>query len=144
MPNSTQLAWTWQGDSIIITTAEQAAREPAVIRVYDVRDLHMAGGSYDTGPVFDECFGPPPHPKVGLFGGRGVSDEDARYDDVIKLITTTVAPESWRDAGGTLGSASVVDGRLIITQTAEHHRQVAHLLDSLRTHWGDQWPEPLE
>lgn len=144
VPNTTQLAWMWQGDAILITTADQAAREPAVIRVYDVRDLDLPATTYDSGPVFDGCFGSPQQPQIGLFSGREISKADARYDDVIKLITTTVAPETWRDAGGTLGSASVADGRLIITQTGENQRQVAHLLDHLRTHGGDEWPEPLE
>src|SRR5882757_5686521 len=46
---------------------------------------------------------------------------------IIKLIETTVAPESWRDSGGTQGSVSDFQGMLIISQTETNHQKIADL-----------------
>jgi hypothetical protein len=58
------------------------------------------------------------------------------HDDMVKelvdTIKTTVAPESWRDAGGQIGSLRELDGKLIINQTQDNQRAVATLLDLLR------------
>jgi hypothetical protein len=55
-----------------------------------------------------------------------------REDELTRLITETVAPESWRDAGGTEGSIRLLNGYMIVTQSGENHAQVATLLGQLR------------
>ena len=47
---------------------------------------------------------------------------------ILRLITENVAPDSWRDSGGTIGSDREVAGLLIITQTPENLAAVADLL----------------
>jgi hypothetical protein len=48
------------------------------------------------------------------------------------LITDTIEPDSWRDAGGTVGSISELAGLLIITQTPKAHERIANLLGQVR------------
>ena len=61
-----------------------------------------------------------------------------RYDDQVKnlvdTIKTTIAPDSWRDAGGQIGSVRELNGLLIITQTQDNQRAVATLLQQLASH----------
>src|SRR5439155_2391569 len=53
-------------------------------------------------------------------------------EEITALITQTVAPDSWRDAGGTIGSVRELQGQLIVTQTPENQRLLQGLLEQLR------------
>jgi hypothetical protein len=46
-------------------------------------------------------------------------------------IKSTVAPDSWREYGGTTGVARVLNGQLIVNQTAENQEHIAALLTEL-------------
>jgi hypothetical protein len=50
-----------------------------------------------------------------------------------KLIVETVDPDSWRDAGGSIGAIREFSGLLIITHTVEGHEQILRLIEQLRT-----------
>ena len=73
----------------------------------------------------------------GLFAGNGQQNAQQEkgptrqelVDQIIKLITDTVAPDSWRDAGGSVGSIKELSGQLIVTQTPENQRQLTNLLE---------------
>lgn len=58
------------------------------------------------------------------------------FESLIELITSVIAPESWRDAGGTQGEAVPfhTDGvlALVITQTEAVHEQLESLFTDLR------------
>ena len=49
---------------------------------------------------------------------------DAAINQLIKLITQHVAPESWRDAGGTVGMLSLTGTRLSITNSRAALRDI--------------------
>src|SRR5205823_14256259 len=71
----------------------------------------------------------------GGAGGAGAEQQVTRQqlvDNITKLITETVAPDSWRDAGGTVGSLRELQGQLIVTQTPENQRLLTGLLEQLR------------
>jgi general secretion pathway protein D len=72
-------------------------------------------------------FGPGSGPG-GLKGGNG-----ADFDDLINLITSTIAPQSWDSAGGA-GSIAPFETNLtlVVSQTQEVHEQIADLLNQLR------------
>jgi general secretion pathway protein D len=77
-------------------------------------------------------FGGPPAPLgagPGGLGGFGQPD----FDSLIELITTTVAPSSWEDAGGP-GSIKEFETNLtlVVSNTRDVHDQIADLLEQLR------------
>jgi len=103
------LTWTIHADVLLITTTEQA-ETMLTIRVHDVADL------------------------VTFRDAEGELWED--YDALIDSITSTIAAETWCDvggpgsiSGGTFGTAKV----LTVSQTYPIHRQIAELLEQLRT-----------
>ena len=49
------------------------------------------------------------------------------------LIQDMIAPDSWRDAGGTTGAISVFDNRLVVIQTPQNQEKVQAFLKQLRT-----------
>jgi hypothetical protein len=51
--------------------------------------------------------------------------------ELVDLIKTVVAPDTWRDNGGTVGAIRVLNGQLIVNQTLENHDQLAGLLTEL-------------
>lgn len=76
-----------------------------------------------------------------LFGGGGSmpSADDAagrvftqRMELLIKLLTDTVSPDTWRDNGGNVGTIQSLGHRLVITQTDVNHDRIAQLLEDLR------------
>ena len=136
------------GGAIVISSDEDAARFIET-RLYDVQDLVRA--HYD----FRRRLGwePPADDRLtgGTAGGSGggsgagsgggslfgMSPSAAEpYEQAIetltRMITEYVAPESWRDNGGTLGSVRDFNGRLMITATPDMHDDIAALLELLR------------
>jgi type II secretory pathway component GspD/PulD (secretin)/tetratricopeptide (TPR) repeat protein len=59
-------------------------------------------------------------------------DRERRVQQIIDLIQTTVAPESWRDLGGTVGTIKEINGQLVVTENSAAHREISNLLGKLR------------
>ena len=69
---------------------------------------------------------------VRAYDVRDVLAKEAQMTDLVKLITSTVAPDSWRDAGGSVGVILPTRNKLIVTQTPMNHRQIRSVLQMLR------------
>jgi hypothetical protein len=54
-------------------------------------------------------------------------------DSLIKNLSTTVDPDSWRDAGGTVGSINELGGILIVTQTPGNLAKIEKFLHDLES-----------
>ncbi len=76
-----------------------------------------------------------------LFGGSGGGQNDdddlgQNQEDplqpIIQLIQQTIDPESWREAGGNVGTIQALNQQIIITQTTSAHAQIRDLLKQLR------------
>jgi beta-lactamase regulating signal transducer with metallopeptidase domain len=104
--------------AVVVGTADQVTNE--VTRVYDVSDLVMAH----------------PEPAPGAFGGGGGGGGPVLMPDDVaqltRLIVSTVQPDTWRDAGGSLGSITSFKGKLVIKSSESVHKEVAQLLEMLR------------
>jgi hypothetical protein len=106
----TSLGWTGLNGLIHISTREELnSAKYQTVQIYDVIDL------------------------VGQPLGNGdykISDDVVR--NLTTIITATVAPDTWRDTGGTIGAIREFNGMLIITQITEHHREIRNLLARIR------------
>ena len=130
-----------------------------VTRVYDIRDLIINIPDFTDAPDFDlnstsnsqsqsrkAAAGSAAAAAAaagggdGLFGGSGAGTtarKPARpatelVDDITKLITETVASDSWKDTGGSVGAIQELQGQLIVTQTPENQPPLVNLLEQLR------------
>jgi hypothetical protein len=125
-----KLAYRADDDVIFLSTAENLARE-TVVRIYDVRDLITY--DHDLRERMNRLL----DLEGNLFQSREAKPAESQakkpdsVDALVRLITETIDPDSWRDAGGTTGSIREFGGRLIIIQTAEAHTQITALLDKL-------------
>ena len=129
-------------DGVIVVTSVKDLSRYTFVRSYDVRDI--VDEATTPVPVFPPAppFGlwaapttnpaPPPGSAGVCFQGAPVTPRQERVDVLCRLITETVAPDSWRDAGGILGAVYEFGGRLVVLQTSENHRQVRSLLYQLR------------
>jgi len=99
-------------DGLLIITTPEEAENKSSVRVYPVADLLH-----------------PPRPS--LFSAR--NDVSESYDELIELITSTIAMDSWSDVGGA-GSIEPLPSQraLVISQTNEAQQDVANLLCAVR------------
>jgi len=117
-----------------------------ITRVYDIRDLleDYAGRSGTSKIV--------PPTRIGetkanvMAGGPGGGESNPLFgqsspkstaptslaDQMLKLVTDTVAHESWRDNGGSIGAIRIIYGQMVVSQTAENQAMIADLLTQLR------------
>jgi hypothetical protein len=96
-------------------------------------------GSYGGAP------GMPGGMMAGMGGGYGgyVSERDQRARQLITILTTNVDDQSWQTATNPpldennrpqpgRGVISEYDGLIVVTQTAQTHRKIEHVLEMLR------------
>jgi hypothetical protein len=100
---------------------------------YDIRDLLVA--PLEPAPL--SAVQGQSQGGVGLFGGPADADHTkaerlARITSLLDSIKACVAPDSWRDNGGSIGSIRELDGQLLVTQTRATHALVAKFLAGLR------------
>jgi type II secretory pathway component GspD/PulD (secretin) len=122
--------------------AQRAADVEIVTRVYDVSDMIWRVVDYPAPPQSNDSSsgggggGGGQSLYGGGGGGGGNSDANASridaVDSFLKLVQDTIDPTSWRNNGGTIGAIRELSGNLIVTQTAENHRDIASLLKQLR------------
>jgi len=99
---SLDLTWTVRGEAVLITTPEKA-----------------------EGRLRTECY--PIHKLVDVHGQSPPTAED-----LIEIVTTTVAPETWNDVGGR-GSIGMYRNVLVVSQTDRVQEKIARLLKDLST-----------
>jgi general secretion pathway protein D len=138
-----KLAYTIDEGVITISTEEDLSKN-VVTRVFDIRDLIINIPDFDQAPDFNITQSNTGGGRGGgggggsLFGGGGNQNDQQGptrqelVDSIIKLIQDTVASESWKDNGGTVGSLRELSGQLIVTQTPENQHQLVKLLEQLR------------
>ena len=97
-----------------------AAINPSVLAQVPSRVGGAGGGATSNMPM---GFGP------GGLGGGNAAD----FDSIINLITQTVVPKSWQDAGGQ-GTIAQFETNLslVVSQTQEVHEEIVDLLEQLR------------
>jgi hypothetical protein len=115
---SGRVAFAGDGDAVVITTAEALGRRPPVVRVYDVGDMAVV----ETGQP----------PTFGGVAGGPMNAPTTVADELESLVEETVAPDSWRNSGGSVGHVQHFAGRLVVVQTLENHRHIERLLEQLR------------
>ena len=92
-------------NTLLITSAE-AAKNYLTVRVYNVRDFAQPLSHLPNRPA-------------------------GEYDEIIDVVTSTIAPISWEGAGGA-GSADSLAGTLVVSQTEEVHERLTNLLSMLK------------
>jgi hypothetical protein len=88
-------------DGVIEISTTEALDRQTEIKVYEVRDL---------------------------LDPRAI---EKKGETLSTMISLSIAPNSWKDAGG-IGGIKFTDGKLVITQTRENHQAIQNLLDGLR------------
>ena len=109
-------------DNVIYVSTDDDVASQMELRVYDVRDL-IEGERALRGPGLDE--------RDPSDRSPAAQERVELTDELLKLVTDTVAPQSWRDSGGA-ASINVFYGRLFIRQTWENHQLVEAALTLLR------------
>ena len=110
----TCLTYRISGGLVKISTCEDMCRYTFTV-VYDVRDL--------------------------LAREKPEKGESTRWDPLeklVQLILETVEPESWRTAGGNVGSILTFGDLIIVNQSSLAHEAIYDLLETMRDTYRDQ------
>jgi hypothetical protein len=111
-------------DGIVTVTSAELASKFTTTEYLNIRALN------DELTRFNGSIGRPTGPPSPNWGRTGPTWEDV-MEEIVKLITDMVAADSWRDAGGTVGSIREIGGILVITQTPENLQAIRDLLSRL-------------
>ncbi|OQB86106.1 MAG: Tetratricopeptide repeat protein [Planctomycetes bacterium ADurb.Bin126] len=95
-----------------------------VTRVYDIRDMVTRVPNFKGAKIeIAQSQGQP---------GEELATRVEEVDEITSLVTKTIEPNTWRSAGGTVGSLRVVNGTLVVESTPENQKAVETLLANLR------------
>ena len=145
-----ELRYVVDGGVLIISTKADLAREP-IRRVYDIRDLLVPVPDF-RGPRIELSEAAQESQNIGTSGSGssgGIFEDDSDLDqyeeeektkeelteDFIDLVKNAIDRDSWGDpeGGGVgVGFIQVINGQLVVTQTAENHQALAELIEKLR------------
>lgn len=151
-----ELAYEIDDGVVQISTKEDLSRR-TMTRVYNVQDLLITVPTFRGRQINLESIGQQQQ-QGGLGGGRfllgqggnaggnqgnifqGGGNQNEENDQnqpdplqpLLELIQATIDPESWREAGGNVGSISALQQQVIVTQTSTAHNSLRDLLRQLR------------
>lgn len=123
-------------DGIVIITTVESLDESSEVKAYPVSDLlqlHSRAG--DGAPPMPHGGGPGfsggPGSPMGGAGPVRIVDTPLSAQQLINVISNTVAPDTWANVGGN-GGIEYYGGMLVVRQNARTHREVEKFLAMLR------------
>jgi hypothetical protein len=110
---------------ITVTTQERIDETgKVVVRVYDVHQLARKAATM-LGEERPYTFSQ----SQTLAATSSVYTTEAQEtEEIVRLITDNIMPETWQDNGGSIGSISRGSSVLVIAHTERAHAQIAELL----------------
>jgi len=117
---------------VLTVSTDDDLQQQLVTHLYDVHDLLQTRPNFYEPPDFDV--------DVGEGGGGGdvfgeVDIEEEEEDPVERLRTllmNVIAPNTWQETAGGLGSLEILEGILVVTNSPTVHREVFDLLGRMR------------
>ena len=126
----TGLNYTLRDEAIFVSNAV-GLRGDVFMKLYDIRDLTHAMASF-PGPDLDI-------PEPGGVGSRLLPpiepETSPEINEFIEIISTVVSPATWTNEGVAIEE---YNGSMVVTQTADVHKQIEDLLRTLRNQKGTQ------
>jgi len=115
-------------DTPITNTLREVSLHTALRQVLEPLDLtYLVAGEVLMITTRDEAQA---HPEVRVYNVDGLASEKS-IDDLIKVITSTCTPESWKTTGG-FGQIEEFQGKLVVRQSGEVQWEISQLLADLR------------
>jgi len=135
------LAYRAVGKSIVVSTERDLGGE-MVSKTYDLRDLligtaHFEAPQVDISQALNQSgsgssgssifSGSSTTGNVG--GGAGLTgDEGPEMQKILRIIKTTISPDSWEDNGGK-GTINPFNGLIVVYNTPLVHQQIAGFVE---------------
>jgi hypothetical protein len=124
----------WSVRKVIAEILNEAGGDTAALKfIVDDNQLvistpdDLSSQKYQSIRVYDVSF-------VFSDGEAGESD----LTSLVEALQTTVAPDTWRERGGTVGSIREFNGKLIVNQTNENQRLIARALSQFTSNYLDR------
>jgi hypothetical protein len=120
----------YQVEHGVVIVSPRNRKMASVTRAYDVSDLVAARGVGEGAPGQGGVGRGGPGGGGG--GGAHFVGDNGEVGQLIQLITSTVEPQNWMQAGGSEASVGVFKNKLVIKAPERTHKEVANLLEMLR------------
>ncbi len=146
-PNGANVSFEVMEGAVKVATRRTLDKE-TYTAVYDINDLLMEIPQFSDAPLTDltqinnrtQRQAAASHEADRPWRQRQEDDEEQDQDpelatrvrEIVNLIQDTIAPDSWRDRGGSIGSISEINGQVVITQNSSAQQQIGNLLGKLR------------
>jgi len=128
LANQEDLAYTFQEDVLLITKGSKAFGKP-VPRFHDIRDIAFGLTRFRSPDIRLRTGQEEMDEPIPMTGGIEAQEPEISPDDIITLVRTNVAPETW---DGNPGTIDLTGGRLLVVHTPAIQRDVAKFLNELR------------
>jgi hypothetical protein len=117
-----RLTWAWEDERLVVSTGKKSQGQ-MTLGVYDLSDIKVPEQDPNQ-PLSPMLF--------STFANTGwLSPKEVYLMSVVDIITSTVAPETWRITGGSTGQITLSDDRIIVLQTQENQKMTDLLLKQL-------------
>ena len=134
------------GDEAIRIATRHTLDRETYTAVYDINDLLMEIPMFTDSPISDLAQANEQgrlrrNERADMPWRYGDDDDDESEEDpartgrvrkLIELIQETVAPDSWIDRGGTIGTMKEFNGQLVVTHNTAGQTAISSLLGKLR------------
>ena len=126
-----------EGIITISTKDDLSSQKYQLVKVFDIRDLLAhppIPGSILPRPSSSRRINSGTASGNGIFSSDTPADEKrtAQAKEIIDAIQSKVAPETWRDKGGKIGSIRELNSQLIVSQIEDNQLKVYNFLQQLR------------
>jgi len=132
---------------VLHITTPADAQTRTEVRIYDCRDILAMPAPGNAAGAFGIVAPGGAGSADGGFGGGFVpgsmNEHDQRADRLMNIITTNIDHRSWSTATPERfgnGSISEYNGLIVVTQTAQTHKKIEHVLNMLRESAGLEVP----
>ncbi|MBI1852703.1 MAG: hypothetical protein HYR85_20370 [Planctomycetes bacterium] len=126
------LTYTFKDDVLLITKKDKALGKP-VPQIHEVRDIAFGLANFTSPDIRLRTGEPKGENEKPIFGDFKEKEPELKPEDLIELVRTNIAPESWDGQPGTIDATSA---GLLVVHTPEVQRQVGKFLNDLRQFLG--------
>ncbi len=137
-----ELGYIIAADNTLLITTWTRSRETLVERVYDVHDLLTTPELEHQQALAPSHAATVAAPAAMNRATLPAPGGDVFPDEIVNTITSCVEPTTWTQSGGS-GSITLWDNSLVVEQTDANQREIARLLEALRTAKNGRDPQPL-
>jgi type II secretory pathway component GspD/PulD (secretin) len=132
LANEVDLTYTFHDDVLLVTKKSKAFGNP-IPRFHDIRDIAFGLTRFKSPDIRLQTGQAELDEPIPMTGSVEAQEPVISPDDILQLVRTNIAPETW---DGNPGTIDITGGRLLVVHTMPIQREVTKFLNDLRKFHG--------